>query len=84
MKIYVEPKLMLDRNKARDLELSPNEFSSLSTSYPDITYVSDAEYYFMVDGYKIWVNNIIYNKYQEGDSIKFYKSLLELSPHIKK
>ncbi len=84
MKIYVEPKLMLDRYKARDLELTPDEFSSLSTTYSDVTYVSDAEYYFMVDGYKIWVSNYIYDKYQEGDSIKYYKSLLELSPKIKK
>lgn len=84
MKIYVEPKLMLDRYKAKDLELTPNEFGLLSTSYPDITYISDAEYYFMVDGYKIWVSNYIYDKYQEGDNIKYYKSLLELSPKIRK
>jgi hypothetical protein len=84
MKIYVEPKLMLDRYKARDLELTPAEFSSLSTTYSDVTYISEAEHYFMVDGYKIFVNNYLYNKYQEGDNIKYYKALLEESPKIKK
>ena len=84
LKTYIEPKQMLDRYKQSDLELTYDEASSLRSTYPDDIYVSEAEYYFMVDCVEISVNPQIFDRYNEGDSITYYKSVLSSYPTIKK
>lgn len=76
MKLYEAPELYLRQYKQADLLLTPEEFASLSLTYPDKTYISDPCYWFMIDGKKVSVSNSIYNSYKEGDSIVYYKSLL--------
>jgi hypothetical protein len=84
MKIYEEPKLMLYRYKTSDLELTPEEFASLSASYPKETYVSDPIYTFMVDGKQINVTQEQYNNYNEGDTITYYEKFFIGYPSLEK
>jgi hypothetical protein len=84
MKIYEEPKLMLYRYKSKDLELTPEEFASLSVSYPKETYVSDPVYTLIIDGKRFNVKQEQYNKYNEGDSITYYEKYFIGNPSLEK
>ena len=84
MKIYEEPQLMLNRYKQSDIVLSPEEFSLLSTSNPELTYISEPEYIFMINGKKIYVTQQQYNSYQEGDTIIYYNECFFDFPSLNK
>jgi hypothetical protein len=84
MKLYEEPKLILKQYKSADIELTPEAFSSMSLVAPNLTYVSEAKYYFMIDGLKITVSSKDFNKYTEGDTITYYNELFFDFPSLKK
>ena len=84
MKLYEEPKLMLNQYKRANIELTPEAFSSMSKIVPNLTYVSEAEYYFLIDGLKITVSSEDFNKYNEGDTITYYDGLFIGFPSLKK
>jgi hypothetical protein len=82
MKIYEEPELRLHRYKASDLVLSGEEFELLSASYPKETYISEPKFYFMIEGREVHVTHLLYNNYNEGDTIVYYKGLLFDNIHL--
>lgn len=75
-KLYVGSKYKLDQYKRSDLDLSEAEYLSLRTTYPDKVYVSNEEYFLIIEGDRNFVSKEKYNNYNVGDTITYYRGLI--------
>jgi hypothetical protein len=71
-----ESEYMLRRRKESDLVLTYDEFRSFKIDNPDNVYISDKKYYLIIENENVEVDSIIYSKYNQGDPIKYKKSIL--------
>jgi hypothetical protein len=82
-KLYVGSKYKLDQYKGFDLDLSEAEYLALRMTYPNKVYVSNEEFFLIVEGDRNFVSKEKYNKYNVGDTITYCRGLISSIKIIK-
>ena len=82
-KYIEEPEYRLYRYKKSDLVLTWEEYQSFKIRNPNDVYISEKQYFFVLDGERIRVDEKIYNKYVEGGKIKYFKSIIDVQKEIR-
>lgn len=75
-KVFINSCYKMSRYKQSDITITYDEYLSLKSIKTDLAYISEPEYIFYVDGNVIYVSQSIYNSYNEGDNITYYKKYL--------
>lgn len=80
-KQFIDSDYYLNRYKQSDIIINYDEYLNLKSINSDLTYISDAKYILYIDNHPINVKSNIYDSYEIGDSLIYYKKIF--SPFIK-